>query len=105
MTKSKKQKIWRFKEFFKLPKEKQNGKFRFEGGDIFWYKEGECHREDGPAIERYDGTKCWFKEGKLHREDGPAVELANGERQYYLKYKQYSYTEWYTIVNKLEIFL
>jgi hypothetical protein len=33
-----------------------------------WYNEkGDCHREDGPAIEYADGTKSWYKNNKWHR--------------------------------------
>lgn len=35
---------------------------------------GEYHREDGPAIEYFDGNNFWYYYGKLHREDGPAIE-------------------------------
>jgi hypothetical protein len=42
-----------------------------------WHKDGEYHREDGPALIRYydNGNKdyeSWYKDGKSHREDGPA---------------------------------
>ena len=30
-----------------------------------WYKDGELHREDGPAWIRYDGYKIWFLDGTL----------------------------------------
>jgi len=43
-------------------------------GDVFWYLNGEFHREDGPAIEYANGSKYWYLNGKHHREDGPAVE-------------------------------
>jgi hypothetical protein len=46
-------------------------------------EQGQLHREDGPAIERTDGTKYYFKNGKLHREDGPAIEYADGDIAYY----------------------
>jgi hypothetical protein len=56
-----------------------------EMGTKFWRnKEGEYHREDGPAIENDLGTKCWYKNGKLHREDGPAVEDAAGNKFWYI---------------------
>lgn len=45
--------------------------------------EGQLHREDGPAIERPDGTKEWWFNDKLHREDGPAVECASGTKFWY----------------------
>ena len=52
----------------------------FEDGDnIFYYKTGTniLHREDGPAIEYYNGDKEWRIDGLLDREDGPAIENDN----------------------------
>lgn len=57
-------------------KEKSNG--------ICWYYKKEHHREKGPAIIDYDGSKFWYKHGKLHREDGPAVIWHGGKVQYWL---------------------
>jgi hypothetical protein len=42
------------------------------------------HREDGPAIIYYNGTKHWYINGKHHREDGPAVEFVNGGSSWFL---------------------
>jgi hypothetical protein len=54
-------------------------------GTVRYYKPGTdvLHREDGPAVVCYDGTKKWFKEGKLHREDGPAVLWSYGCEEWY----------------------
>jgi hypothetical protein len=54
-----------------------------------WYKLGtnQLHREDGPAIERSDGTKCWYLNEKCHREGGPAAELSDGTKYWYLNGK------------------
>ena len=49
-----------------------------------WYLNGQCHREDGPAVEGADGYKAWWLNGKLHREDGPAVEGANGHKEWWV---------------------
>lgn len=72
-----------------------------------WYRNGRCHREDGPAIEYADGKSfSWFVNGrlhctdgpafvgiesteywvlnKLHRFDGPAVIHQNGDVEYYI---------------------
>ena len=38
-----------------------------------YYLNGKFHRENGPAVEREDGTSMWYLNGKLHREDGPAA--------------------------------
>ena len=47
--------------FFK--KKLRNGLFEYHG-NRFWYKDGELHREDGPAIEGADGIKAWYLDGK-----------------------------------------
>jgi hypothetical protein len=53
-----------------------------------WYNQNEqLHREDGPAVERSDGTKEWYKNGKRHRENAPAIELANGTKFWFLNGK------------------
>ena len=39
----------------------------YKNGDKIWYKEGKCHRVDGPACEFANGTKYWYKEGQFHR--------------------------------------
>jgi hypothetical protein len=53
-------------------------------GHKFWYLNGQCHREDGPAIEYSNGSKAWWLNGKQHREDGPAVEYSDGVKFWYL---------------------
>jgi len=58
-------------------------------GNKIWYDEnGQCHREDGPALKYPDGSKEWFQHGKLHREDGPAIEDADGTQQWWIKGEQ-----------------
>ena len=52
-------------------------------GTRHWYKDGEHHRDDGPAIECINGDKFWIIQGKIHRVDGPAIEYANGNKSYY----------------------
>jgi hypothetical protein len=52
-----------------------------------WFKNGNPHREDGPAVECANGTKEWWLNGKLHREDGPAVEYASGHKEWWLDYR------------------
>lgn len=55
---------------------------------------GECHREDGPAVEFFSGGKQWYINGKCHRIDGPAIITSNGKKYYYLNDKEYSYEKW-----------
>ncbi|WP_202416734.1 hypothetical protein [Duganella qianjiadongensis] len=40
-------------------KQNKNGKYD-EDGDIYHYKNGRLHREDGPAVETAEGGKEWF---------------------------------------------
>ena len=53
-------------------------------GKKFWYLNGKCHREDGPAIICPDGTQFWVINNKIHREDGPAVIYPDGSQFWYL---------------------
>ena len=72
-------------------------KVTFNDGEKQWYKNGERHREDGPAVERADGSKVWYKNGSLHREDGPAVErsIKDGrDPSYYLDGLKYTKEQW-----------
>jgi hypothetical protein len=48
---------------------------------------GLLHREDGPAIERSNGSKAWFIDGKAHRGDGPARILSDGTKYWYINNK------------------
>ena len=50
-----------------------------------WYKNGEIHRDDGPALTQKveilsykSNLEAWYQNGKLHREDGPA-EVSSDE--------------------------
>ena len=53
-------------------------------GNRFWFNRGQLHREDGPAIEYFDGAKQWYRRGKRHRTDGPAIEFSNGTKYWFL---------------------
>lgn len=50
----------------------------WKSGTRWWHKNGQHHRDDGPAIEFANGTKWWYKNGQRHRDDGPAIEDADG---------------------------
>ena len=45
------------------------------------------HREDGPAVEAFNGFKEWWINGERHREDGPAVEQPDGSKYWWLNGK------------------
>jgi hypothetical protein len=57
--------------------------WEYPDGTKGWFRDGEWHREDGPAIEWADGTKMWYRDDKLHREDGPAIEYPDGYKAWY----------------------
>ena len=62
---------------------------RFEFEDrVEWHDDqGQLHRDDGPAIERADGTRSWFVNGQRHRDDGPAFEGEDGTRSWFVNGK------------------
>jgi len=60
-----------------------NGEYVLKYGTKFWYKDGQIHREGGPAVEDIYGTKEWYKEGKHHREGGPAIEWPDGKKEWH----------------------
>lgn len=51
----------------------------FKIGTVYWLKNGDLHRDEGPAAIYPDGYRSWYQNGELHRLDGPAVESTDGE--------------------------
>lgn len=49
-------------------------------GDREWWRDGQVHRDDGPAVEFADGSRSWYQDDELHRVDGPAIENVDGMR-------------------------
>lgn len=72
---------------------------------IYLNDKGLYHREDGPAIDSFDGTKEWMINGRYHREDGPAVEWAGGKVDYWFDGKYYPSKEDWEQVVKLKAFI
>jgi hypothetical protein len=62
----------------------KNGLIIDEFGSKFYYLNNKFHKEDGPAIESFNGDKYWYLNGKHHREDGPALEYPSGYKEWYL---------------------
>ena len=58
------------------------------GIKVWRLKNGQFHRENGPAYESATGAKYWYLNGKLHRTDGPAVEYADGDKYWFLNDEQ-----------------
>ena len=63
-------------------------------GNKYWCINGKLHREDGPAVESSNGYKAWCINGKYHRTDGPAMELSNGYKYWYLNGKKLTFKQW-----------
>ena len=57
-----------------------------KSGAEFWAnKEGELHREDGPAWIDPKGNSMWMRYGLLHRDDGPAIVRGDGTSSWYIE--------------------
>jgi len=48
-----------------------------------WYRNGQLHREDGPARVWLNGTWEWWRNDLLHREDGPAIIRPDGTQAWW----------------------
>jgi len=82
-----------------------NGLIVSKYGTKRWYRDGRCHRDDGPAVEYPDGTKFWYHNGLYHRTDGPAVEYPDGLREWWIDGVVYTFSEWIKVskLSKAEI--
>lgn len=66
-----------------------SGRHVLQGGVTIYVREGEKHRENGPAeINTRTGYKAWFWKGKRHRVDGPAVVYPDGKEEYWVNGKK-----------------
>ncbi len=70
-----------------------------------WFKNGQYHREDGPAIEHSNGKREWYLHGIRHRETGPAVVIPYSDSIGFFNKLCNSIREWffgYEIKNAVE---
>ena len=69
-------------------------KYRIEvdryGTRRYYNSAGQLHREDGPAVEHLDDTKCWYHNGLRHRIDGPAIVWKSGHTEWWLNGTPYT---------------
>ncbi len=56
------------------------------------------HRLGGPSIKTSHGNIWWYKKGMLHREDGAAVEYIDGGKYYHLNGNEYSETKYWSLI-------
>jgi hypothetical protein len=68
-------------------------------GTKVWSQHGVRHRDDGPAIEWAHGTHEWYQDGKLHRDDGPAVERTDEDNDWWLNDNCLTFDKWLNAVN------
>ena len=64
-----------------------------------WYREGKYHREDGPAVIDINGFKAWYFNGKRHRVDGPAIIYEGGEKVWCLNHVSYKKEAWWEMLS------
>lgn len=62
-------------------------------GSFIYYVNGNLHREYGPANKAQNGWLYYYQNGQLHRTDGPAIIGSNGQEKYYLNNVEYSKEE------------
>lgn len=66
---------------------REDGPAAVQLGTQEWFRHGQWHRENGPALIHADGSQEWYFEGERHREDGPAVIHPNGVWEYWIHNK------------------
>ncbi len=52
-------------------------------GTELWYRNGELHREDGPAVVWPNGYQVWCQNDQRHRKDGPAIVWPDGRQEWW----------------------
>lgn len=62
---------------------------KFRTGACEYFKNGQLHRDDGPAVIYPNGDQYWWKEGKIHRDDGPATVWSDGTLEWWKEGKPY----------------
>jgi hypothetical protein len=84
---------------------------RYLNGALFWHKEGELHRIDGPAVERSDKSKEWWIDGypyeghNLKRMIKTSVYLGKEKGKYdfeWLKFLTDQGIEWFPVVSGMK---
>lgn len=56
--------------------ELKNGRYVDTYGDVHWYKNGELHKEDGPAVVHMNGDKEWWLDDVFYSEQEFTHEIA-----------------------------
>lgn len=74
----------------------------YEDGASEWFRYGLHHRIGGPAVD-LPRKKKWYKNGRLHREDGPAVSVLTGGKwqdRWFVEDIEYSKEKFDQVISK-----
>lgn len=52
---------------------------------------------NGIEVDPKNGAKAWYKDGKCHREDGPAVIHSDGKLEWHLHNEKFDVVTWNNI--------
>ena len=84
-----------FKDYNDIPKDFTGDCKITWDNSIRYYKNGEVHKEDGPAIILKNGTKYWVINSKIHNEISHAYEDSKCKSWWYNNIR-YGYDEEFT---------
>ena len=73
---------WAATEIPQLP-ESVREELQAIGAGRSWYRDGQRHRDDGPAVVWANGRQEWWRDGQRQRDDGPAVVWADGCQEWH----------------------
>ena len=84
------QELWVHKDGVRLQAIKDGNFHRDKGpamiysdGSEEWLSQGKLHRDGGPAVIWANQSEEWWQEGNRHRDDGPAVIYADGSKEWW----------------------
>jgi len=64
-------------------------RIEYPSGDRYYFRDGQKHRDSGPAVIMTDGTREYWVEGKLHNPHGPAID-GPARKEHWLNGKRYA---------------
>ena len=71
--------------------------------DYYWFEYIAIHPKFTGCLIDQCNNKAWYKNGEKHREDGPAIEYTHGDKSWYLNGKKYSEQEWLIAMRKVKL--
>jgi len=74
---------------FYLDKNRIVRKTKNHGVVSYFDENGKLHRESGPAYDDGKAHKAFYKHGEIHNLQGPAVFWPNGREEYWIEGVQY----------------